>query len=214
MANNSQQELLKTINQAKPEKLKNVLLKMGSLDPDMAALILAIFNDIPVDLDIDAGFEVDHDTVEADPLPSTNPDTDPQAIEEEIRHVRGVISNQLQIARESDWDWNGMNNLVNFFSDLLGEVIDDTGELKVPFALGFPVALMVVQNQMKVFSEDSLSPMTLEDSVNNVLGVIIDLINESGSHLPVNEREKYLDQALKLFGSPVFKDLEAFHPNK
>ena len=52
MANNSQQELLKTINQAKPEKLKNVLLKMGSLDPDMAALILAIFNDIPVDLDI------------------------------------------------------------------------------------------------------------------------------------------------------------------
>lgn len=210
MANNSQQELLKTINQAKPEKLKNVLLKMGSLDPDMAALILAIFNDIPVDLDIDAGFEVDHDTVEADPLPSTNPDTDPQAIEEEIRHVRGVIYNQLQIARESDWDWNGMNNLVNFFSDLLGEVIDDTGELKVPFALGFPVALMVVQNQMKVFSEDSLSPMTLEDSVNNALGVIIDLINESGSHLPVNEREKYLDQALKLFSSPVFKDLEIF----
>ncbi|WCJ51116.1 hypothetical protein OKF32_07405 [Lentilactobacillus buchneri] len=99
MANNSQQELLKTINQAKPEKLKNVLLKMGSLDPDMAALILAIFNDIPVDLDIDAGFEVDHDTVEADPLPSTNPDTDPQAIEEEIRHVRGVISNHEQFGQ-------------------------------------------------------------------------------------------------------------------
>ncbi|ORN11673.1 hypothetical protein FAM21834_00592 [Lentilactobacillus parabuchneri] len=52
MGKSPQQEVFKKINQAKTDELKKVLLNLSALHPQMAQMILAVFNNQPVDLEV------------------------------------------------------------------------------------------------------------------------------------------------------------------
>lgn len=207
MAKTPHQELIKKINQAKPEKLKSVLLKMSSMDPQMTSLILAIFNDTPVNVDVESDLEFES---VPDPVVDREEDNFPQVpkmsqaeIDQAIRHYRGVISNELREQRQEPWTFGKISELEQFFANLLGEVSDQYGRINVPFELGMPLVLMIIKNQMKIFGETNTEE-SIYDSLNDSFIVLARLVDAYASRLGAQDKIKYMEQVLKLFKSNLF----------
>lgn len=205
MAKTPQQELFKRVNQAKPDELKNILIKLGALNPQMAQLILAIFNNEPVELEVNGERHVQDDFETESDLISDLPQIDQSEVDKELQHIRGVISNEIRIGNQEGWSYQETARLTSFFSDLLSEIVDDTGEIHVPFQIGFPIVLTVIKNQMKVFAEYKSDKQMMGDSILEAFDALTDLVNQTAPHLNTKLRDKYLDQALKIFSSNAFQ---------
>lgn len=81
----------------------------------MAQMILAVFNNQPVDLEVKTDEQDQYDFPQNERVTSEELQVDEKAIESEIRHIRGVISNEIRIGNESGWTYSEIQHLNHFF---------------------------------------------------------------------------------------------------
>lgn len=205
MGKSPQQEVFKKINQAKTDELKKVLLNLSALHPQMAQMILAVFNNQPVDLEVKTDEQDQYDFPQNERVTSEELQVDEKAIESEIRHIRGVISNEIRIGNESGWTYSEIQHLNHFFLDFLTEIIGPTGHAEVPFQLGFPSLLIIIKNLMVVYRDNTYENNDILQTIEETFDGLEEFVFQYAGRLNVKLQKKYLKQALKLFGSNAFQ---------
>ncbi|WP_082603060.1 tetratricopeptide repeat protein [Lentilactobacillus kisonensis] len=189
MTKDTQQELFKQINQAQPEKLKNLILRLASLDDNLAGLILGVLNDEPVQASQPQRREVKNN-----------------AIEKEIHHIRGVIANTI-LENGGDTDCfkpQQAKSLIDFFDGLVDEIQNGIESGDMPIELSVPLLLMTYQNQIQLLPKIVDYNQQFDDSVQGTMLALEEAV-DSVAGLSTDIKDNLMDQVIKLFKKAIFE---------
>lgn len=197
MVKDIQQELFKKINQAQPEELRNLILRLASFDDNMAGVILAVMNEEPV--------QVSHPNRQG---VDTNEGGDRDAIEKEIRHIRGVISNEIfENGGNSEYlKPRQTENLIEFFEGLVNEIQGRVEQDTIPVELSVRLLLMVYQNQIQLLPKITDHTEKFEDTAQNALFALEEAVSNPENFSEAT-KNKLMQQVIKLFKKSIFKGL-------
>lgn len=192
-----QKELFKKINKMQPEEIKNFVLRLAALDDNLAGVILTVLNDEQV--------KAPHSN---QGNKSIHSEVDQEAVEREIRHIRGVISNAIW-ENGGDMDYlkpRQTTAIINFFIGLTDEIQEVVGSGNMPIELSVPLLLMVYQNQIQLLPKVVDHRDAYEDSRNATL---FDLEEALGNSEPLSNdiKNQLMQQVIKLFKKNIFKGL-------
>lgn len=195
MNKDDQKELITKINKMQPEEIKNFVLRLASLDDNLAGVILTVLNDEPI--------EVSHPDREA-PLAngSSFTEVDQEAVERDIRRIRELVSNSI---RETVGNTDYLTpKKTEFFNHLVKRFQDGYKSGEMPIELTVPLLLMLYQNQIQLLPKVVGRRDTFEDGRNGVLSALEEVIGNANS-LSSNKKNQLMQQVIKLFKKNIFQ---------
>ncbi|AFR99236.1 tetratricopeptide repeat protein [Lentilactobacillus buchneri] len=199
MNKDDQKELITKINKMQPEEIKNFVLRLASLDDNLAGVILTVLNDEPI--------EASHPDREA-PLAngSSFTEVDQEAVERDIRRIRGLVSNSIRetVGNTDYLTPKKTEELTEFFNHLVKRFQDGYKSGEMPIELTVPLLLMLYQNQIQLLPKVVGRRDTFEDGCNGVLSALEEVIG-NGNSLSANKKNRLMQQVIKLFKKNIFQ---------
>lgn len=199
MNKDDQKELITKINKMQPEEIKNFVLRLASLDDNLAGVILTVLNDEPI--------EVSHPDREA-PLAngSSFTEVDQEAVERDIRRIRELVSNSIRetVGNTDYLTPKKTEELTEFFNHLVKRFQDGYKSGEMPIELTVPLLLMLYQNQIQLLPKVVGRRDTFEDGRNGVLSALEEVIGNANS-LSSNKKNQLMQQVIKLFKKNIFQ---------
>lgn len=201
MVKDIQQELFKKINHAQPEELKTLILRLASLDDNLAGVILAVLNNEPV--------QASHpNSQNGDSNETEYSEVDQNAVDMEIRHIRDVISEEIS-ANGGDLDYlkpRQIRALTEFFEGVIDEIQDGIHHGDIPLELSVPLLLLTYQNQVQLLPKTVENTQLFKDSLQDTMFALEEAVSDPES-INENIKNRLMQQVISLFKKSIFKGM-------